>query len=299
MNYSEIFQSSDNPYIQQSYTKLGLSQRERDIFESADFDYASGVVLKREERESEKPSYLQLQNIMTRTGMTRRQAMKWRRYLTRIAPNMHKTFEGWMKQRGIEPGLRYFRYLSERLHEEDTPSSDYFEDRPGESYTSDYWRPLSENGTMPWILKQPSWVRAFLRKPEKYGDLKSLRSFGRKVYEASRRKELMNPDQRTYMALSHDQQSVFWTNYAIQRQKLESQVRLSDIARRIIDRINSIPDPDLPHAGKKLYEMQNGKIPMKQKPTDEEWTRIWVAYRRRKGRSRRIRKNLHTEISLS
>ncbi len=114
------------------------------------------------------------------------------------------------------------------------------------------------------------------------GPINTLHSFGRKVYEASHRKELMNPDQRTYMALNHDQQSVFWTNYAIQRQKLESQVRLSDIARRIIDRINSIPDSDLPYGGKKLYEMQNGKIPMKQKPTDEEWTRIWEAYRGRK-----------------
>ena len=134
------------------------------------------------------------------------------------------------------------------------------------------------------FLRQPSWVRAFLGKPEKYGDLKSLRSFGRKVYEANHRKELMNPDQRTYMALNHDQQSVFWTNYAIQRQMLESQVRLSDIARRIIDRINSIPYSDLPYAGKKLYEMQDGKIPMKQKPTDEEWTRIWTSYKQRKSR---------------
>ena len=282
MHYSEIFQSSDNPYIQQSYTKLGLSQRERDIFESADFDYASGVVLKREEREAEIPSYLQLQNIMSRTGMTRHQAMKWRRYLTRIAPNMYRTFEGWMKQKGIEPGLRYFRYLSERLHEEDTPSDDYMENRSGESYTSDYWRPLSDNGTLPWILKQPGWVRDFVLSPKRYKNLRQLRSFGKQCYEAAKA-ELPIPLQKRYLTLTHAQQSVFWTNYAIQRQKLESQVRLSDIARRIIDRINSIPDPDLPHAGKKLYEMQNGKISMKQKPTDEEWTRIWEAYRGRKG----------------
>ena len=187
--------------------------------------------------------------------------------------------------RGIEPGLRYFRYLSERLHEEDTPSDDYFENRPGESYTSDYWRPLSENGTLPWILKQPGWVRNFVTAPKRYMNLRQLRAFGKSMYE-SERKEMKTPLQHRYLTLTHAQQSVFWTNYAIQRQKLESQVRLSDIARRIIDRISSMPDPDLPHAGKKLYEMQNGKIPMKQKPTDEEWTRIWEAYRGRKGKPR-------------
>ena len=106
MNMKDIFRSTDDPYIQQSYVKLGLPQREREIFESADFDYTGGVLLRREERESDVPEYLRLHNIISRTRMTDKRAKLYRKYLTQIAPNLYRTFESWMKQRGIEPGLK-------------------------------------------------------------------------------------------------------------------------------------------------------------------------------------------------
>ena len=92
MNLKDIFRSTDDPYIQDSHTKIGLSQRERELFESADFDYAGGNLLRRQQRESDMPEYLRLDNIMTRTGMTDKQAKLYRKYLTQIAPNLYKTF---------------------------------------------------------------------------------------------------------------------------------------------------------------------------------------------------------------
>jgi hypothetical protein len=43
-----------------------------------------------------------------------------------------------------------------------------------------------------------------------------------RAYEAGRieNRELMTPMQRSYTTLNHDQQSVFWSRHAIQKEKL-------------------------------------------------------------------------------
>lgn len=278
MNLKEIFQSSDDPAVQQGYTKTGLTQRERELFESADFDYAGGVLLERQSRESGVPEYLRIDSIMRRTKMSRKQAMLYRKYLTRIAPNLYRTFEDWMKKRGIEKGLKYFRFLSERLHEEDTTSSDYLQNRGSESYTPDYWRPLDEAET-PWLAKQPAWIVDFTLAPRRYRNLRQLRAFGRGCYESSRT-ERPTPLQKRYLMLSHDQQSVFWTNYTLQKARLEDEVRLGATARALINRIHKAKN--LPALGAKLYKIQHGEIHVRDPPSSDEWRKIWAEYQHRK-----------------
>lgn len=294
MNLKEIFESSDDPYEQISYTKLGLTQRERELFESADFDYTGGKLLKRQDRESDLPEYLRIDNIMTRTKMNRNQALLYRKYLTRISPNLYRTFEGWMKKRGIEPGLKYFRWLSMNLREVETPSSDYLENRTHgriygsssstESFTPDYWHPINENYEMPWLIKQSGWVMDFVVSPKRYSNLKQLRGFGKLCYEAARTERPV-PLQKRYLALNHDQQSVFWTHYNIQKEKLESQIKLGPTARRIIKRMEVAPLSRLPYIGAMLYKMQHGERPLMDPPNEDEWRKIWETYREKKGAS--------------
>jgi len=75
------------------------------------------VILERQERTSDLPEYLRIDNIMRRTGMDRKQASLYRKYLTRIAPELYKAFEDWMRKKGVDKGLRYFRWLSMNLRE--------------------------------------------------------------------------------------------------------------------------------------------------------------------------------------
>ena len=285
MNFKEIFQSSDDPAVQQGYTKTGLTQRERELFESADFDYAAGTLLRRQERESEMPGYLRIDNIMRRTRMDRKQALLYRKYLTRIDPRLYRTFEGWMKKRGVDEGLRYFRYLSMQLHSVETPSDDYLEQRKTNSYAPDYWYPVDNERETPWLVKQPLWVMDFVISPKRYNSLKQLRSFGKSMYE-SEKTEMRTPLQKRYLTLTHDQQSVFWTNYTMRRERLESQVTLGATARALIKQIQKAKSPVLPALGARLYKIQHGGIRIIEPPSDDEWRKVWSMYKRKKSGSK-------------
>ena len=90
------------------------------------------------------------------------------------------------------------------------------------------------------------------------------------------------PLQKRYLTLTHAQQSVFWTNYSIQMERLEASLSLGRTARRIIERIKKAPTSRIPYIGAMLYKMQHGEIQMKEQPNEDEWRRIWEVYRGRK-----------------
>ena len=121
-----------------------------------------------------------------------------------------------------------------------------------------------------WLILDATqeMVETFIKwtKLKAVNDLDRLICMGKEAYQLS---------------MTKDQAGVFWTEYNIQKARLESKIKLGPVARIFIKRIAKA-NGNLASLGAYLYKVQKGEVKVANPPTTHEWKLIWKAYQERK-----------------
>ena len=187
---------------------------------------------------------------------------------------MVETFISWVKVRGMDKALPYFESLAMALAEvENIDPDDVTEADEPEYEAPDLYRyhivgeyEEDEDEVKPWMELQPAWYQSLIKKVQHCHDLDCMASLGREVYQRN---------------LNRGQAGVFWTEYNLQKARLERDINLGPVARSMIQRI-ARANGNLASLGAWLYKVQQGQVKMATPPDKHEWTLIWKAYQEQK-----------------
>ena len=185
---------------------------------------------------------------------------------------MVETFIRWTKARGVGKALSYFQKLAlalaevENIDPEDVTESPEPEYHAPDEYAYHVIGEYPEDEETPWIDTQPLWFKVLIDDLKETKDLASLSELGKSVYQTK---------------MTKDQNGVFWSEYNIQKSKLESELlrKLSTTAKVFIQKIRKA-NGNLKALGVYLYKIQHGDIKVQNPPTQYEWKLIWNEYRK-------------------
>ncbi|MBD3184972.1 hypothetical protein GF312_22000 [Candidatus Poribacteria bacterium] len=271
----------------------GLSQGQRLYFESADYQVSGSVILQRHENLSPDgiPERLRLDNILLRhKNLTYDQAAQYKSLMLKADftyPEAIHEVDTRLRKEGAESTLSWLETMASEMekyavcegdythhsHRQDPIPATYGFHRISSMYGAEY--------QLPWIFRQPELVRRLITTPGRCKSLAQLRNLGKGCYSAQNEKDPVQY-QQVYLAMSNAQRNVFWDRYNIRKEKLLSQVSLSDTARALIKRIRTYSKDRLPRLKTNLVKLQKGQIAIKNPPKDEEWDVVWWHFTKRK-----------------
>jgi len=249
-----------------------MSGLDRIIFE--DCDLVSGKVCAPHENLVPYPHWLSVDYVAHKCACSYKEAKDlldcW--IILDATQEMVETFIRWIKLRGVEKALPYFERLAMALAEvenidlEDVTENPEPEYRAPDEYAYHVIGEYREDEESTWMETQPKWFRKLIAKVRVVNNLDRLCSFGKEAYKLS---------------MNHDQAGVFWTEYNLQKARLEAEVKLGPVARVFIQKIAKA-NGNLASLGAYLYKVQKGEVKVIDPPTTHEWKVIWKAYQERK-----------------
>ena len=249
-----------------------MSMLERQIFE--DCDLVDGKVCAPHQNHTPFPFWMSTDYIAKKCNCTFREARDLLDCWMMLDPTheMVETFIRWTKVRGVDKALSYFQKLALALAEvENIDPEDVTENPEPEYHAPDEYAyhvigEYPEDEEPEWLDAQPVWFKNLIAKVKAIKDLETLSELGKAAYQ---------------MDMTKDQSGVFWTEYNIQKSKLESEIQrnLSTTARVFIQKIRKA-NGNLKSLGVYLYKIQHGDIKVQNPPTQYEWKIIWNEYRK-------------------
>ena len=244
-----------------------MTQLDRIIFEDCTMAY--GEVVAPHPITSTCPYYLRPETISFQLDCSINEAANladcWS--IIEATPEMVKTFISWVKTRTIEKALIYFEKLATELAQCEAPEFEENEQYSGNTIA--YHRIGKEAEVTSWLERQSSKFRALITRVHS-ASREQLKQIGSEVY-----------NQTVSLKLTHDQTSVFWSEYNMRKRKLLKQVRLGNTTQGILKRIKDAGN-NLGAIGAFLYKAQKKQVKLSDPPGEAEWTTIWEAYRLKK-----------------
>jgi hypothetical protein len=250
-----------------------MSGLERMIFE--DCDLAAGKVLAPHPNLTPHPYWLCPEYVARKIGCTLREAANlldcW--VILDATKEMLETFISWVKARGIEKAVAYFENLALNIAEvENIDPEDALEGSEPTYTAPDLYRyhvlgEYEDDDAETWLERQPQWYQGLIKRVRRCNDPEELAAMGKNIYQTH--------------ILFKEQPAVFWTEYNLQKARLQNAVALGPVARAMIKKIAEA-NGNLASVGAWLYKVQHGKVTVADPPQEREWDLIWKAYQEKK-----------------
>ena len=157
---------------------------------------------------------------------------------------------------------------------EDSTDDEEFEidddDKDSVGFVSEGWHLMDELDDYgpSWLDRQPKQVRDLYKQAQRSTSLKALKALGQKVYGLT--------------SWSQSQRTAFWSAWHARRNSILSQTesRIAKV-RKGVQRMMSIEPAELPHIGKKLFNLTKTNPDFY---SPEGWAVIWNQYKSSKGK---------------